>query len=54
MAFTEQYRSYVINYGLGLDMVRTWVEGAGPGMGKRWERMEAVISEPTLPSDLTP
>ena len=25
---------------------------AGPDMGKRWKRMEAVISEPTLPSDL--
>lgn len=52
VAFSEQYRSYVINYGLGQDMVRAWVEGAGPDVTRRWARMEAVISEPTLPSDL--
>jgi hypothetical protein len=52
VSFTEQYRSYVINYGIGLDMVRTYVEAAGPDQAARWKRMEAVISEPTLPSDL--
>ncbi|MDP1739369.1 MAG: hypothetical protein Q8L23_18240 [Caulobacter sp.] len=52
VAFSEQYRSYVINYGLGLDMVRAYVEGAGPDQAARWKRMEAVISEPTLPGDL--
>jgi len=50
--FTTQYRSYVINYGLGQDMVRAYVEAAGPDPAARWARMEQVISEPTLPSDL--
>ena len=50
--FTDTYRSYVINYGLGLDMVRAKVERAGPGQAERWKAMEAIISEPTLPSDL--
>ncbi|WP_106640365.1 hypothetical protein [Allosphingosinicella vermicomposti] len=50
--FTSQYRSYVINYGLGQDMVRAYVEAAGPSPEARWKRMEQVISEPTLPSDL--
>jgi hypothetical protein len=50
--FTEQYRSYVINYGLGQDMVRDYVEAAGPDPRARWAAMERVISEPTLPSDL--
>ncbi|QPQ54462.1 hypothetical protein IC614_08940 [Allosphingosinicella flava] len=50
--FTTQYRSYVINYGLGQDMVRTYVEAAGPSSDARWKRMEEVISEPTLPNDL--
>jgi hypothetical protein len=50
--FTEQYRSYVINYGLGQDMVRAYVEAAGPDPKARWAAMERVISEPTLPSDL--
>jgi len=52
IAFTKQYRSYVINYGLGQDMVRASVERAGPSAEARWKRMEAIISEPTLPSDL--
>ena len=52
VAFTKQYRSYVINYGLGQDMVRADVEAAGPSPAARWKRMEAIISEPTLPSDL--
>jgi len=52
VAFTKQYRSYVINYGLGQDMVRADVEAAGATPEARWKRMEAIISEPTLPSDL--
>jgi hypothetical protein len=50
--FTKQYRSYVINYGLGLDMVRADVEAAGVGAEARWKRMEQLLSEPTLPADL--
>ncbi len=52
VAFTDQYRSYVINYGLGRDMVRAHVEAAGPDPAARWKHMERVISEPTLPGDL--
>jgi hypothetical protein len=51
--FTDQYRTYVINYGLGQDMVRAYVEAAGPDPKARWARMEKILSEPTLPSDLT-
>jgi hypothetical protein len=50
--FTTEYRSYVINYGLGQDMVRAYVEAGNPPVTERWARMERVISEPTLPSDL--
>lgn len=50
--FTENYRSYVINYGLGRDMVRESVLAAGDDPGAQWARMEAIISEPTLPVDL--
>ncbi|HYG46378.1 MAG TPA: hypothetical protein VD846_00410 [Allosphingosinicella sp.] len=52
IAFTEQYRSYVINYGLGLDMVRLAVERAGANPAARWAAMEKMLSEPTLPKDL--
>ncbi|MBA3676128.1 MAG: hypothetical protein H0W74_01830 [Sphingosinicella sp.] len=50
--FTDQYRSYVINYGLGQDMVRNHVEGAGASPQERWAAFERILSEPTLPSDL--
>ena len=52
LEFTDQYRSYVINYGLGQDMVRAYVEKAGPDAKARWARMEEILSEPTLPGDL--
>jgi hypothetical protein len=50
--FTHQYRTYVINYGLGQDLVAAYVEAAGADQRARWSAMERVISEPTLPSDL--
>jgi hypothetical protein len=52
IAFTDQYRSYVINYGLGEEMVRAAVEASGPGAEERWAAMTRILSEPTLPSDL--
>lgn len=52
--FTENYRSYVINYGLGQDMVGAYVSAAGPDQDSRWRRMEQVLSQPTLPADLVP
>lgn len=50
--FTDQYRSYVINYGLGEAMVRAHVERGRPSRNEMWRRMERIVSEPTLPSDL--
>ncbi|HEY0027880.1 MAG TPA: hypothetical protein VGC35_08425 [Allosphingosinicella sp.] len=52
IAFTDQYRSYVINYGFGQDMVRAHVEAAGEEPEARWGRMKTLLSEPTLPQDL--
>ncbi len=52
ISFTEQYRSYVINYGLGQQMVRDYVERAGPGQAERWKRMRELLSEPSTPEDL--
>lgn len=52
VSFTDQYRSYVINYGLGEAMVRAHVERGKPSREEMWRRMEQIVSEPTLPSDL--
>lgn len=51
--FIDTYRSYVINYGLGKQMVRDHVNAIGPNPHARWQRMEHILSEPTLPTDLT-
>ena len=57
IAFTDHYRSYVINYGWGKDLVRDFIErsasdGTNPDSKTRWTRMEKILSEPTLPNDL--
>ncbi len=53
--FIEQYRSYVINYNLGEDMVRQHVEkrgGTAEQPEKRWRIFEELLSSPRLPSSL--
>jgi hypothetical protein len=55
--FIEQYRSYVINYNLGKDMVRKYIEshgGTAANPAKRWAEFERLLSSPRLPSDLKP
>ena len=51
--FDDHYRSYVINYGLGRDMVAEHVEAAGAGQPARWKAMQTLLSEPTVPGALT-
>ncbi len=53
VSFTDTYHSYVINYGLGQDMVRAFIERGKKSEKAKWKRMERILSEPTLPSDLT-
>src|SRR4029079_14536779 len=53
--FVEQYRSYVINYNLGKDMVRRHIEALGGHAldpARRWQLFEELISSPRLPSSL--
>lgn len=52
VAFTDQYRSYVINYGIGEDMVRAFIERGDPDRDEIWRRMALILGEPTLPADL--
>jgi hypothetical protein len=54
--FIDQYRSYVINYNLGEDLVRKYVESKGGTPDhpeKRWEVFRELLSSPRLPSQLT-
>ena len=47
--FIDAYRSYIINYGLGRDMVQDWVEAQGPD---HWTTMERLLGSQILPTDL--
>jgi hypothetical protein len=53
--FFDQYRSYVINYNLGQDMVRAYVEkhgGTADRPDARWRVFEQLLAAPRLPSGL--
>jgi hypothetical protein len=53
--FIDQYRSYVINYNLGQDLVREYIErrgGTAEDSETRWREFTALISSPRLPSGL--
>ena len=53
--FIEKYRSYVINYNLGEDMVRTYIEkrgGTAEQPEKRWGEFEHLLASPRLPGDI--
>lgn len=55
VGFIDQYRSYVINYNLGRDMVRRFVEARGGTAvqpERRWEVFSGLLSSPRLPSGL--
>jgi hypothetical protein len=53
--FFDQYRSYVINYNLGQDLVRAYVEAHGGTVDHpdvRWRVFQELLSSPRLPSGL--
>jgi len=56
VSFIDHYRSYVINYNLGQDLVKRYIESQGGTSDhpeKRWEVFKELISSPRLPSGLT-
>lgn len=55
ISFFDTYRSYVINYNLGQDLVKNYIEARGGTFDnpvKRWKEFTALISSPRLPSGL--
>ncbi len=53
--FIEKYRSYVINYNLGQDIVARYIEkngGTASQPQKRWELFEELLSNPHTPGQL--
>jgi len=55
VSFIEKYRSYVINYNLGMDIVKDYIEkngGTSDNPQKRWELFEHLLSTPQTPGGL--
>jgi hypothetical protein len=55
LRFVDAYRSYVINYNFGQDLVRRYIEARGGTADhpeQRWREFTRLISSPRLPSDL--
>jgi hypothetical protein len=55
--FIDRYRSYVINYNLGEDLVEAYVKAQGGTEDqpqRRWQIFGELISSPRLPSGLLP
>jgi len=50
--FFDQYRTYVINYNLGQDLARAYVEARIDDHDGRWREFQRLLEEPFLPSDL--
>jgi hypothetical protein len=52
VSFIDQYRSYVLNYNLGQDLVRAYVEKRAAAPGERWAAFKALLASPRLPGAL--
>jgi hypothetical protein len=50
--FFDTARSYVINYGLGQEIVGKAVDAGGADLPTRWQRFITILKQPTLPQDL--
>lgn len=53
--FFDRYRSYVINYNLGQDLVQAFVDGQAGAQAhptRRWDVFAALLRRPRLPSEL--
>jgi hypothetical protein len=53
ISFFDSYRSYVINYNYGQDLVAEWVNADDADSEQRWERFIRLLSSPMSPADLT-
>ena len=52
MDFIRKYRSYVINYNLGKDLVAKYIQGRSKTEQERWKELAKLLGSPRLPSGL--
>jgi len=55
--FIDRYRSYVINYNFGRDLIGGYIDretGAGASHAARWKMFSSLLASPRLPQELFP
>ena len=52
LEFIKKYRSYVINYNLGQDMVKAYIESRSKDDDTRWKELAKMLGSPILPSGI--
>lgn len=55
ISFIKKYRSYIINYNYGLELVKNYIEskgGTAANPQKRWELFGQLLSNPVTPAEL--
>ncbi len=55
VTFFDQFRSYIINYYVGYDLVKAYIEGKYPSedqRAERWREFGEILSTPRVPSGL--
>ncbi len=50
--FYDKYRSYVINYNLGKDLVESYIENTSQNDQQKWLNFQELLSRPILPAEL--
>ena len=51
--FIRKYRSYVINYNLGKDLVAKYIESRSSTPEEKWKELARLLGSPRLPSSLS-
>jgi hypothetical protein len=54
LRFIDHYRSYVINYVSGEDLIRHYADSVGHDNDAHWRAYISILSQPTLPENLQP
>ena len=52
VAFMDEFRSYVINYSVGYDLVKEYIESRAAAPEERWRLFGGLLSTPQTPSNL--
>lgn len=55
VSFIEKYRSYVINYSAGNDLIKNYIErrgGSAKNLNRSWELFELLVTLPQTPSGI--